>query len=356
MTDFDVTYLGGDPMTRAARIAVLNNHGLHVSDDSGAPVVVLDAQEMSDAEADGLLADIAGPDTQVLVLFALSHGISFRARRDALMAQGAADVMETTANAEEFLTRVQTLKQAAHPPRILVVEDEDEIGDWAVAVLKDARMDAQRVSTLAEAHARFEAGPIDALVVDRGLPDGDGLSFIAQLRDLGISTPALLFTALDSIEERIRGLQTARADDYICKPVHEDELRARVQVLLRPFVVAETMVFGPLEISRKDRLVRWRGTRIDLRPKECDMLIYLAERADLMIPKRMIYLDVWQKTFMDVGSNPVTAARHRLVRDLKAALKERGEDYVDFLGTHGDAYVFRPELLLRLPAARDARA
>lgn len=353
MTEFDVTYLNGIAGKRAVRLAFLESHGLRVSVSAGGPVVVLDTEDMTNADADAQLHGVIEENTQVLVLFSLSYGVSFRARRDALIGLGAADVMEATADVGEFLTRVQTLIHAAQPPRILVVEDEDEIGDWAVDVLNDAGMDTERVRTLADAQARFEAGPIDALVVDRGLPDGDGLNFIAQLRDLGIPTPALLFTALDSIEERIRGLETARADDYICKPVHEDELRARVQVLLRPFVVAETMVFGPLEISRKDRLVRWRGTRIDLRPKECDMLIYLAERADLLIPKRMIYLDVWQKTFMDAGSNPVTAARHRLVRGLKAALKDRGEEYIEFLGTQGDAYVFQPELLLRLPVAPD---
>lgn len=352
MTDFDVTYLFGMPEKRNPRISRLEAQTLSVGENPLANVVVLDTETMTDKDADAHLKELVGPDMRVLVIFTLLHGVSFRVRRDALIQMGAHDVMDAGASDEEFLTRVQTLRHAAQPPRILIVEDEDEIGDWAVDVLSDAGMDTSRVRTLAEAQARFEAGPINALIVDRGLPDGDGLTFIARLRDLGIRTPALLFTALDSIEERIRGLNTARADDYICKPVHEDELRARVQVLLRPVVVAETMVFGPLEISRKDRIVRWRGERIDLRPKECDMLIYLADRADLPIPKRMIYLDVWQKTFMDVGSNPVTAARHRLVRDFKAALKDRGEEYVEFLGTHGDAYVFQPELLLRLPDAQ----
>ena len=79
------------------------------------------------------------------------------------------------------------------------------------------------------------------------------------------------------------------------------------------------------------------------------MLIYLAEREGLPIPKRMIYADVWDKVFMDIGSNPVAAARHRLVRDLKAFLDARGETYPDFIATDADAYSFRSEPLLRLP-------
>lgn len=346
----DVLYLDGIPEKKAERIEVLTAQKLVVANDGAATVTVLDTETLSDAEADERLIQVVRAQSRVLVLFSLSHGVSFRNRRDALMTLGASDVMSASGGDDEFLTRVQALRLQAQPPRILVVEDEEEIGDWAIDVLRDAGMDATRVRTLAEAQARFEAGPVDALIVDRGLPDGDGLTFISRLRDLGIRIPALLFTALDSIEERIRGLETARADDYICKPVHEGELRARVQVLLRPLISEETLVFGPLQINRKDRIVRWRGQRVELRPKECEMLIYLAEREGLPIPKRMIYLDVWQKTFMDVGSNPVTAARHRLVRDFKAALSDRSEDYPEFIGTDGDAYVFLSEALLRIPA------
>lgn len=349
MKTIDVSYLGGIPEKRAARVEILNAQKLSVANDGQGTVTVLDAETLSDENTDSKLADVSQTASRILVLFSLSHGVSFRNRRDALLALGASDVMSADGTDEEFLTRVQALRLQAQPPRILIVEDEEEIGDWAIDVLRDAGMDATRVRTLKEAQDRFEAGPVDALIVDRGLPDGDGLTFISRLRDLGIRIPALLFTALDSIEDRIRGLETARADDYICKPVHEGELRARVQVLLRPLISEETMVFGPLEINRKDRIVRWRGTRVELRPKECEMLIYLAEREGLPIPKRMIYLDVWQKTFMDVGSNPVTAARHRLVRDFKSALGERGEDYPEFLSTDGDAYVFLPEELLRIP-------
>ncbi len=349
MNTVDVSYLDGVPEKKASRIAILDAQKLIIGDE-GATVTVLDVETLTDDQANERLTQVAQNAARVLVLFSLSHGVSFRNRRDELIALGADDVMSATGADEEFLTRVQALRHQAQPPRVLIVEDEEEIGDWAVDVLREAGMDALRVRTLKDAQNRFEAGPVDALVVDRGLPDGDGLTFISRLRDLGIRIPALLFTALDSIEERIRGLETARADDYICKPVHEGELRARVQVLLRPLVSEETMVFGPLEISRKDRIVRWRGARVELRPKECEMLIYLAERDGLPIPKRMIYLDVWQKTFMDVGSNPVTAARHRLVRDFKSALDSRGETYPEFLETDGDAYVFRSEALLRIPA------
>jgi len=345
----DVAYLGAQSRAAQTRLAALEAHKLVTAQSPGAPVTVLDGAGYDDAALDRLLADIDTGYTRILVLFDLSHGISFRARREGLLAAGAQDVMSADASDEEFLTRVRALIHLSRPPAILVVEDEDKIGDWAVDVLRDAGMDAHRVATLADAEARFQAGPIDALVVDRNLPDGDGLDFIAKLRDLGIRTPALLFTAMNNIEDRLKGLEEARANDYICKPVHADELRARVRVLLRPLVSDETLVFGPLEIGRKDRIVKWRGDRIELRRKECEMLIYLAERAGLPIPQRMIYLDVWGKVFMEIGSNPITAARHRMVRDIKAFLKVRGEDYPEFIGTDADAYVLLPDQLLQLP-------
>lgn len=351
MKPVDIKYLDNGSERSASRIALLEAQKLTVGTTEAGTVTVLDAEKLSDIETNARVENLNDSGSRLLVLFSLSHGVSFRERRDQLLSLGAHDVMSATGVDDEFLTRVRALKHQSQPPSILIVEDEDDVGNWAVDVLTEAGMDVERVANLTEAQSRFEAGPLDALVVDRMLPDGDGLNFIAQLRDLGIRIPALLFTALNSVEDRIHGLEVARADDYICKPVHEDELRVRVQVLLRPLVSDENMVFGPLEINRKDRLVRWRGDRVDLRPKECEMLIYLAERHGLPIPKRMIYLDVWQKTYMDVGSNPVTAARHRLVRDFKSALAARSETYPEFLGTDGDAYVFQAESLLQLPPA-----
>ena len=349
MTISDVAYLGANSPKRAARIELLQAQKLETVETPGAQVTVLDGTDMDDATLDAALAEVDRDTSAVLVLFTLAHGISFRDRREALLKAGAQDVMAATASDDEFLTRVRALIHLSRAPRLLVVEDEDEIGDWVEKLLTTAGMEVSRARNLAEAEARFEAGPVDALIVDRQLPDGDGLDMVARIRDHGIRTPALLLSALASIEDRIRGLQDARADDYICKPVHDDELIARVHVLLRPRITDDILVFGPLEVNRRDRIIRWRGDRISLRRKEGEMLIYLAERAGLPIPQRMIYLDVWEKVFMDFGSNPVTAARHRLVRDIKAFLKERGEVYPEFIETRDDAYVFQPDMLLRLP-------
>lgn len=347
----DVAYIGGGGAAREERLEILALQKLATAERAmaQAAVTVLDGSDMADDALDAALAEQAGRVSRILVLFRLSHGVSFRDRRAALIAAGASDVMDAGAASEEFLTRVRALMVTANPPNVLVVEDDASIADWAVAELREAGMNATHVGTLAKARATFQEGRVDALVVDRGLPDGDGLDLIAELRGLGIRTPALLFTAMDEVSERIRGLEGAQADDYICKPVHADELRARVRLSLRPVVSDETLFYGPLEINRRDRVVKWRGERIRLRDKERDLLIYLAERAGLAIPQQVIYLDVWGKVYMEVGSNPVTAARARLVREFRAFLKERGEDYPEFIAAVGSAYVFQSEPLLRLP-------
>lgn len=349
-------YMGPNADSVRERVSVLERHKIQligVSDPAALPPgrlpVILDGTDVAPDVLNDTLADLVRRNAPTLVLFRLGHGESFRKRREDLMARGARDVMEADAPASDLLVRLRALLLGNRPPFVLVIEDSPKTARWTVEILKQAEIDATWVGTLAEGRHLFETRSVDALVVDRELPDGDGLQFVALLRKNGIRTPALLFTAMDTVADRIAGLRDAGADDYICKPVHGDELTARIQVLLRPRHQDETLIFGPLELGRRDRIARWRGERVDLRPKECEMLIYLAEREGLALPKRMIYADVWDKVFMDTGSNPVAAARHRLVRDLKEFLSARGEVYPEFITTETDAYRFSAEPLLRLP-------
>lgn len=353
-------YLGNDQPVANERIDMLHQHHVQVtyaaniaSVAENASVAILDGARLDEDRLSTDLRALVERGLRVLVVFKLKHGETFRARREVLLSEGAEDVMEANAPISDLITRTRALILGARPPFVLVVEDNEKTGPWVMEELRNAGIESRCVTTLADARECFETTYIDALIVDRQLPDGDGLDFVALMRRNGFRTPALLFTALDTVSERIRGLNEAGADDYICKPVHGDELVARVKVLMRPRDVEETLIFGPMELSRKDRIVRWRGDRLDLRPKECDMLIYLAEREGLAIPRRMIYADVWGKVFMDVGSNPVTAARHRLLRDIKAFVAARDDAVPEFLITEADAYCFSATALLQLPHAAD---
>ncbi|MGC9420561.1 MAG: response regulator transcription factor [Rhodovulum sp.] len=313
---------------------------------AGLSALVVDLSELSAAEADARLAGLTRGKVPVLALFALGHGEVFRVRRDALIAAGAADVILRDDSADDLVIRVQALCRINDRPRILVIDDEADIRTWVARELNAIGMEVIAQGTLAEGRAAFRAGPVDALIVDRQLPDGDGLDFVAGLRAARIATPAILYTAMTDVADRVRGLEEAGADDYLCKPAHADELRARVRLVLRPRQTEDQLVFGPLELARRDRIVRWRADRVEMRPRETEMLIYLAERNGLPIPQKMLYLDIWEKVYMEPGSNPVSATKFRLVNALRKFAEARGETLPEFIETTGNCYTFRPEPLL----------
>lgn len=350
-----VSYVNAEAPGALSRIEILNKHHLQVSPATGdgvmpvADVILFDAEGLPDTRTMAELAKLAATGQPVLVRFALSQGSTFRAQRAEFLAAGASDVVRSDAMDDEFLTRLRAILLQQRAPRILVIEDESDIGRWVQEELRRVGMEPVLVTDLAAARQAFETGPLDALIVDRQLPDGDGLSFVAQLHASGIRTPALIYSGLDALSDRIEGLEIAGAVDYLCKPVHADELIVRIKIALRPINSEETLVFGPLEIMRKDKIVRWRGDRIHLRPKESAMLIYLAERYGLPISQRMLYFDIWEKIYMEEGSNPVSAAKHRLVGNLKAFFKARNETLPEFLSAQDDSYLFDVKPLLQLP-------
>ncbi|MCB2095048.1 MAG: response regulator transcription factor [Rhodobacteraceae bacterium] len=311
-------------------------------------VLLLDGAPMTPEVLARETAALAATGIPVLVLFRLVAGTAYRVQREALLSAGAADVIQQGAPAEDFVTRVRALCLINEAPRILVVDDDESIARWVAEELTGAGMRVVAVHNLAAAYAAFGAGPLDALIVDRQLPDGDGLSFVARLRAERISTPALIYTAMTDIADRVDGLERAGANDYLCKPAHADELCARVKVLLRPRLTEDQLIFGPLALSRRDRVIRWRAERVEMRPRETDVLIYLAERSGLWIPQQMLYLDIWEKIFMEIGSNPVAATKHRLVVNLRKFVQARGESLPDFIASGGNTYAFLPEPLLQL--------
>jgi DNA-binding response OmpR family regulator len=116
--------------------------------------------------------------------------------------------------------------------KILVVEDDLDLAQALAAALHDQLMVVDTALSLREARELAFDADHDVLVVDRNLPDGDGLSLIEELRRAGRSTPALVLTAIGEVAERVRSLDRG-ADDYLAKPFSIDELMARIRVLAR---------------------------------------------------------------------------------------------------------------------------
>ena len=118
--------------------------------------------------------------------------------------------------------------------QILVVEDQAVTAALILEVLKDEGYDAQIVDTLAKARARLKTAPPELLILDRNLPDGDGVDLLAEIRsdEKLAAMPVIILTAKKDVADKVAGLRTG-ADDYVAKPFNTEELVARVEALLR---------------------------------------------------------------------------------------------------------------------------
>ena len=187
--------------------------------------------------------------------------------------------------------------------KILVVEDEPKIAGFLARGLGDEGHRVDVAGDLSLARVRVGSTDYDLLLVDRMLPDGDGLSLVRELRRSGTSIPAICLTARDRVEERIEGLYGG-ADDYLVKPFAFDELLARIAAVTRRGPGAESLVVGDLRIDVGFRRVERSGTEIRLTAREFDLLRYLAEHPGRVISRTRLLEAVWD-TIHDPGTNTV---------------------------------------------------
>lgn len=178
--------------------------------------------------------------------------------------------------------------------QLLLVEDDFETADEIVAEFVSAGYSVDHVADGARALVIATASSFDALIVDRLLPSLDGLTLIECLRSRAVAAPVLILSALDAVDERIRGLR-AGGDDYLTKPFSLAELTARVEALLRrPFETRVTSLdVADLELDLIDRVARRGARRIDLLPREYVLLEYLMRRAGRVVTRRMLLEDLW---------------------------------------------------------------
>lgn len=181
--------------------------------------------------------------------------------------------------------------------RILIVEDEVKIAGFLERGLAAEGHRITVAGTLAEGRDALANADHDLLLVDRMLPDGDGLTLVRELRRGGDRTPAICLTARDRLEERVEGLYGG-ADDYLVKPFDFDELLARIAAVTRRSTEAhDRLEVGPLVIDVASRRVSRDGQDIRLTALEFDLLRYLAEHAGRVISRTRILDAVWDVTY-----------------------------------------------------------
>jgi two-component system, OmpR family, response regulator len=181
---------------------------------------------------------------------------------------------------------------------VLIVEDERDLAEEIRLELQTSGHQVQLSETVGDALRAARSGA-SVLVIDRMLHGEDGLSIIETLRSEGNATPALVISALSTVDERINGLK-AGGDDYLVKPFDIRELAARVEALLRRGgdVRLTRLQVGGLEMDLVERTVRFDGKLVDLLPREFKLLEYFMRRPGQIVTRAMLLEDVWKFNFM----------------------------------------------------------
>jgi two-component system OmpR family response regulator len=223
--------------------------------------------------------------------------------------------------------------------QILLIEDDAETAAHIAAGLRAEshvlHVAANGVDGLQMA---TEHSP-DVLIVDRMLPGLDGISVVKSLRERGSRAPVLLLTALNTVADRVEGLE-AGADDYLSKPFSFAELRARIHALARRLPMAaelSELAVGDLRLDRLRRRVTRGGDVIEMQPREYELLEYLMAHAGSVVTRTMLLQAIWNFHF-DPGTNIVETHICRLRNKL-----DRGGDPPLIETVRGAGYLFRVE-------------
>jgi DNA-binding response OmpR family regulator len=178
--------------------------------------------------------------------------------------------------------------------RILVVEDDESLRRYVRAALEDRGFSIDEAACLGDATEYIESVAYDAVVLDLGLPDGDGLSLIRIIRRARGGLPVLVLTARDSIKDRVTGLNTG-ADDYLVKPFATEELVARIRALLRRrgHVLGTVLTAGNVSLDTVARNATVAGTPVSLSRHEIATLEQLMRRQGRLLPKDVLFDNVY---------------------------------------------------------------
>jgi two-component system OmpR family response regulator len=205
--------------------------------------------------------------------------------------------------------------------KILVVEDDDETADYIVRGLEEEGFTVDRAATGRDGLFLASEATHDCIVLDRLLPELDGMAILTALRAMKVHTPVLFLSALGSADHRVEGLN-AGSDDYLSKPFTFAELLARVKLLVRKGVPATEVVTklscGNLEMDLLSRTVRRGEVPVDLQPREFRLLEFFLRHPDQVVTRTMLLESVWDYHF-DPGTNVIDVHISRLRRKIEPA-------------------------------------
>lgn len=200
--------------------------------------------------------------------------------------------------------------------RLLLVEDNARLSGLIAGGLAKEGLAVDAVSTVAECLSALATTNFAAIILDLGLPDGDGLTVLQYLRSKGSSTPVLVLTARLSVRDRVQGLHLG-ADDYLGKPFAFEELVARVRALLRrpAAYLGRELRLGHLSFDIEGSEIAVDGVQFALSPREALVLEVLMRRANRVVPKKILEDQLYGLSD-DGSANAVEVSVHRLRKQL----------------------------------------
>ena len=202
--------------------------------------------------------------------------------------------------------------------RLLLVEDSPRLRELLTEAVHAVGWSIDAVGTVDEANEAIATTPYDLLLIDLGLPDGDGLDLVRATRHIGVKTPILVLTARNAIDDRIAGLD-AGADDYLIKPFNHGEFLARCRALLRraPDTLTPTLIAAHVKLELATGITTCGNVDLRLSPRERTLLEILMRDLGRVVQKRRLE-HVLSEFGDELSSNAVELGISRLRKKLEA--------------------------------------
>lgn len=201
--------------------------------------------------------------------------------------------------------------------RLLIVEDDFQLGDALATGLRQLGHVVDWFRDGAQADAAIAGASYDAMVLDLGLPGGDGMVWLRRWRARGATLPVLILTARDAVDQRIAGLD-AGGDDYLVKPITLDELAARLRALLRRSAGRAQPVWqhGELAYDPASKAVRWQGAPVELTGRELALLEALLAEPQRVLSRAALLEKLYDWSGSEPESNALEVHVHNLRRKI----------------------------------------
>ncbi len=221
---------------------------------------------------------------------------------------------------------------------ILVVEDDPSVRTLVKAVLEHNGNQVETAETAADGQSKATEDSFDMIILDLGLPDGDGYEVCKNIRDENVTTPVLILSGEQETDVKVKCLKVG-ADDYLTKPFNTEELLARMEAIKRRTEASgeQTLSCGELKVDLLNRVFKINGEEVQLTNNEFNLLVYFLKNKNRIITQEELAEKVWDIHF-DTQTNYINV----YISYLRKKIREHSEvDYIETIRKKG--FTFRCE-------------